>query len=256
MPYAARGVYAWAHMRVALLSDVHANLAALEAVLSDANAERVEAIWNVGDVVGYGPNPDQVIELMVTEGARCVAGNHDAAVAGLISLEDFNPRAAAAARWTIEHTTPASREYLTALPQVEKQGSYTLVHGTLRDPIWEYLTTFDAARAHFAAQETPYSVVGHTHLPLVVREVSPGRVEAFTPESGTVVEIGEERLCINPGGVGQPRDGDPRAAYAVLDTDAATVSFHRVAYDIATTQERMRAAGLPEALAVRLEFGR
>jgi predicted phosphodiesterase len=243
-------------MRVALLSDVHANLAALEAVLANANAERVEAIWNVGDVVGYGPNPDRVVELMVIEGAVCVQGNHDAAVAGVVTIETFNELAAQAVRWTIAHTTAATREYLAGLPPVTHEGFYTLLHGTLRDPTWEYLTTFDAAHAHFAAQETPYSVVGHTHLPLVIREVSPGRVEAFTPEDGLVVELGEERLAINPGGVGQPRDGDPRSSYAVLDTDSGTIAFHRVEYDIAQTQQRMLAAGLPEALAARLEFGR
>jgi diadenosine tetraphosphatase ApaH/serine/threonine PP2A family protein phosphatase len=139
---------------------------------------------------------------------------------------------------------------------VEQEGFYTIVHGTLRNPVWEYLSTFEAAEAHFRGMETPYSVVGHTHLPLIVREVSPGRVEAFTPNPGLTFELGEERLSINPGGVGQPRDGDPRASYAILDTDAGTVSFRRVEYDIALTQQRMVSAGLPEALAARLEFGR
>lgn len=243
-------------MRVALLSDIHANLAALEAVLADANDRGADTVWNMGDSVGYGPNPDRVVELLVIEGAQCVMGNHDAAVAGLIGTEEFNHLAAAAARWTIEHTSVATREYLAGLPKSEKDGFYTRCHGTLRNPVWEYLTTFDAANGHFAAQETPYSVVGHTHLPLVVREVSPGRVEATTPEAGGVVELGEERLSINPGSVGQPRDGDPRASYAMLDTASGTVSFHRVEYDIADTQRRMREAGLPEPLATRLELGR
>jgi predicted phosphodiesterase len=243
-------------MRVALLSDIHANLAALEAVLADANDRQADAIWNMGDTVGYGPNPDRVVELMVIEGAHCVMGNHDAAVAGLIGTEEFNTLAATAARWTVEHTTLATREYLAGLPQSEKDGFYTRCHGTLRNPVWEYLTTFDAANGHFAAQETPYSVVGHTHLPLVVREISPGRVEATTPDDGDVVELGEERLSINPGSVGQPRDGDSRAGYAVLDTALGTVSFHRVTYDIEITQRRMLEAGLPGPLATRLEFGR
>ncbi len=243
-------------MRVALISDVHANLAALEAVLRDADAERTEAIWNLGDVVGYGADPDRVIELMVIEGARCVMGNHDAAVAGLISTETFNGMASKAIAWTVLHTTPQTREYLAGLPRVEKDGFYTLLHGTLREPLWEYLTTFEAARAHFEVQETPYSIVGHTHLPLVVREVRPGRVEATTPEADAVIELGEERLCINPGSTGQPRDGDPRASYAVLDTDAGTLAYHRVAYDIKASQKRMLEAGLPDALAGRLAIGR
>lgn len=243
-------------MRVALLSDIHANLAALEAVLADADDRQADSAWNMGDAVGYGPNPDRVIELLVIEGALGVMGNHDAAVAGLIDTDDFNALAAAAVRWTVAHTTTATREYLAGLPKFEKDGFYTRCHGTLRDPVWEYLTTFDAANAHFAAQDTPYSVVGHTHLPLVVRELSPGRVEATTPEDGDIVELGEERLSINPGSVGQPRDGDSRAGYAMLDTALGAVSFHRVAYDIALTQRLMLEAGLPEALAARLEFGR
>ncbi len=243
-------------MRVALLSDIHANLAALEAVLASANGQHIDTVWNVGDAVGYGPDPDRVIELMVIEGATCVRGNHDAAVAGAIGLELFNPLASRAVEWTIEHTTVATREYLAGLPPIATEGFYTLVHGTLRDPAWEYLTTYESAHAHFAVQPTPYSVVGHTHLPLVVREIAPGRLEAFTPEDGLIVELGEERLAINPGGVGQPRDGDPRASYAVLDTDIGTIAFHRVEYDIASTQRRMLQAGLPEALASRLEFGR
>jgi predicted phosphodiesterase len=243
-------------MRVALLSDVHANLAALEAVLEHADNERYEGVWNLGDLVGYGPDPDRVIELMVIEGARCVMGNHDAAVAGLIETETFNSLAAQAVSWTVSHTTPESREYLAGLPRIERDGFYTRLHGTLREPLWEYMSTFEAAKAHFDVQDTPYSVVGHTHLPLVVREVSPGRVEAITPEPGAVVELGEERLCINPGSAGQPRDGDPRVSYAILDTDEGTIAFHRVEYDVDATQKRMRAVGLPEALAGRLSIGR
>lgn len=243
-------------MRVALLSDIHANLAALEAVLKHADDERSECVWNLGDLVGYGPDPDRVIELMVIEGARGVMGNHDAAVAGLIGTETFNPLAAQAVAWTIGHTTLESREYLAGLPKVERDGFYTRLHGSLREPLWEYVSTFEAARTHFALQETPYSVVGHTHLPLVVREVSPGRVEAITPEPEAVIELGEERLCINPGSAGQPRDGDPRVSYAILDTDEGTIAFHRVEYDIETTQTRMRARGLPEPLAGRLSIGR
>ncbi|MCZ2112153.1 MAG: metallophosphoesterase family protein [Dehalococcoidia bacterium] len=243
-------------MRVVVLSDVHANLVALEAVLADADAERADRVWHLGDLVGYGPEPDRVIELMVIEGATCVMGNHDAAAAGLTGTEWFNPVAAEAAKWTAERISTASREWLANLPKIERDGFYTLTHGTLRDPLWEYLTTFETARGHFALMETPYSCVGHTHLPLIIREVAPGRFDAFAPEDGAVVELGEERLCFNPGGVGQPRDGDPRASYAVLDTDAGSITFHRVEYDVATTQRRMREVGLPEPLVTRLQAGR
>ena len=243
-------------MRVALLSDVHANLAALEAVLAAAEAESYDAVWHMGDLVGYGPDPDTVIERMVVVGAACVMGNHDAAAAGIISTEHFNQMAAQAIRWTMAHASDASLEYLAGLPEVMSVTVYTRVHGTARDPIWEYLITFEAAKGHFDAVTTPYSIVGHTHLPLVVREVSPGRVDAWTPADGETIELGEDRVCINPGGVGQPRDGDPRSCYALLDSEAGTVTFHRVAYDVVRTQERMRKAGLPRMLVERLAVGR
>lgn len=243
-------------MRIALLADVHSNLAALEAVLADAEGDRYDAVWHMGDLVGYGPDPDSVIERMVLEGAGCVMGNHDAAAAGIIPLGQFNPTAAEAMRWTIDHIYDASLGYLAALPDVISDQVYTRVHGTARDPIWEYLSTFEAAKGHFEAVSTPYSIVGHTHLPLVVREIAPGRVDAWTPADGECVELGEERLCINPGGVGQPRDGDPRSCYALLDSDAGTVTFRRIAYDVPAAQARMRAAGLPRMLIERLATGR
>jgi predicted phosphodiesterase len=243
-------------MRVAILSDVHANLAALEAVLADADAGRADSVWHLGDLVGYGPDPDRVIEIMVIEGATCVMGNHDAAAAGSIGPAGFNPAAARAADWTAATITQASREWLTNLPQIEEQGFYTLTHGTLKDPLFEYLSTFETARSHFDVLSTPYSCVGHTHLPLVIREVAPRRFEAFAPRDEDVVELGEERLCFNPGGTGQPRDGDPRACYALLDTDAGAITFHRVAYDVTVTQRRMVNAGLPERLVKRLAVGR
>jgi diadenosine tetraphosphatase ApaH/serine/threonine PP2A family protein phosphatase len=243
-------------MRIALLSDVHANLAALEAVLAHAEAHGAEGVWHTGDLVGYGPDPEEVIARLREIGAACVIGNHDAAVAGLIGTEDFNALAAAASAWTTERITAEGKAFLAALPEVERDGNYTRVHGTLRDPVWEYLVTYEAARAHFELQETTHSVVGHTHLPLVVWETAPGEMDALRPEDGTVFELGERRCCLNPGGVGQPRDGDPRACYALLDTGDGTVTFRRVPYDVAATQRRMIELGLPEALANRLARGR
>lgn len=243
-------------MRIAILSDVHANMAALEAVLADADAQRTEGVWHLGDLVGYGPDPDRVIEIMVIEGAVCVMGNHDAAAAGTIGTDRFNTTAANAARWTAETISAPSREWLAGLPQIATQEFYTLVHGTLADPLFEYLSTFEAARSHFALQQTPYSCVGHTHMPLVLREIAPGRLDVVAPDDGDVVELGEERLCFNPGGTGQPRDGDPRACYAVLDTGAGALTFHRVEYDVTATQRRMVDAGLPELLVSRLAMGR
>ena len=243
-------------MRVALISDVHANLAALDAVLREAQASRVEAVWHTGDLVGYGPDPDEVVARMIDLGARCVLGNHDAAVAGLMDVSEFNDLAAAGCRWTLAHTSDDTRGYLGALPRTNREGEYTRVHGSLRDPIWEYLTTHEAAEAHFALQQTRFSVFGHTHLPTVLFENAAGVIEGFAPVDGEVVELAELRAAINPGGVGQPRDGDPRACFAVLDTAANEITFRRVAYDIATTQRRIRERGLPRMLATRLAAGR
>jgi predicted phosphodiesterase len=243
-------------MRVAVMSDVHANLAALEAVLADAEALHADALWHLGDLVGYGPDPDRVIEIMGIEGAICVMGNHDAAAAGVIGTEWFNPAAARAACWTAETITEASRRWLANLPRIDQEGFWTLAHGTLRDPLFEYLSTFESARGHFETMPTPYSCVGHTHLPLVVREVAPGQLDAFAPGDSDVIELGEERLCFNPGGAGQPRNGDPRASYALLDTDAGSITFRRVDYDFCVTQQRMVEAGLPEPLVARLAVGR
>ncbi len=243
-------------MRVALLSDVHSNLAALDAVLAHAENARYEAVWHMGDLVGYGPDPNEVVARMIAEGAACVMGNHDAAVAGIIDLEAFNDTAAEAARWTKGIISEDTREYLAKLPRMEEDGDYTRVHGSANDPIWEYLSTYDAARRHFESVQTRHSVVGHTHLPLVVREIGDGEVEASAPGDGECVELGEGRVCLNPGGVGQPRDGDTRSSYALLDTGAGDVTFYRVEYDIARTQVRMRERGLPRMLIERLAMGR
>jgi predicted phosphodiesterase len=241
---------------VALLSDVHANLVALDAILSRVQEAGAEAIWHTGDLVGYGPDPDGVVNRLRELGAVCVLGNHDAAVAGLIDVEGFNPLAAAASRWTAETASEESIRFLASLPEVDSDERHTRVHGTLREPLWEYLTTTAAARAHFSLQETRVSIVGHTHLPLAIRETGEGKIVAVTPADGQSLELNDERWCLNPGGAGQPRDGDPRACWALLDTGARVITFHRVDYDIAETQRRMRAAGLPERLAARLSLGR
>lgn len=243
-------------MRVALISDVHANLVALEAVLTDAEGRGAEAIWNLGDTVGYGPDPNGVVARLVEAGAVSVLGNHDAAATGAIGTEWFNSLAAEAAEWTRAHLEPETAATLAGLGEVVREREWSLAHGTLRQPLWEYLITEEAAEGHFDLQETPYSAVGHTHVPLLLRRGTEG-VKGQTPVPGEAVALGEEGLvCVNPGSVGQPRDGDPRSSYALVNTEAGTVAHHRVPYDIGETQRRMGEAGLPRQLAERLRFGR
>jgi diadenosine tetraphosphatase ApaH/serine/threonine PP2A family protein phosphatase len=222
-------------MTVALLSDIHANLVALEAVLADLPP--VDAIWVMGDTVGYGPDPADTLALLRERGATLVAGNHDRAVATGEGLELFNSAARAAAERHRSWLSPADRDALAALPvTLEPADRYAICHGSPRDPLWEYV--FDARTAAFAMAGIAATrcCVGHTHVPATFR-------------------TGDGKLMVNPGSVGQPRDGDPRASYAILDVDRATVDFHRVEYDIQETQRRMRELKLPDMLADRLAFG-
>jgi diadenosine tetraphosphatase ApaH/serine/threonine PP2A family protein phosphatase len=236
-------------MRILVVADVHANLAAFTAVIDAAGS--FDVIWSLGDLIGYGPEPRECIELLRRHEHLAIAGNHDLAAVEMIGLEDFNPFAAEAARWTMGQLTEPERAWLRALPAVVVEGEFTLAHGSLADPVWDYLTTRGKARDHLALQSTPYSLVGHTHLPVVFFED-----EARGLEHGDSLALAGRRFVANPGGVGQPRDGDPRAAFALLDTDAGLIEFRRVEYDIAATQVRMRAAGLPAFLIERLRWGR
>ncbi len=241
-------------MKVAVLADVHANLPALETVLQHAEREGAERVWVLGDIVGYGPDPDAVVRELKARDCAAVMGNHDAAAVGILTTADFNPVAAAAAEWTANAIEEDTRAFLRGLPPVLELGEVTLVHGTLREPLWEYLITYEAARAHFERQRTPLSLVGHTHVPLLLRERG-GEIAVERPVPGQRIPLGDDQLCLNPGSVGQPRDGDPRASYAILDLAEGWATIHRLEYPIALTQERIRAAGLPEALAARLSLG-
>ncbi len=245
-------------MRIAIIADVHSNLEALEAVLRHAEGEdALGQVWCLGDIVGYGPDPAPCLALLRRFDLRCVPGNHDHAVIGLLSTDDFNRDAAAAAHWTAGQLSPEECHYLENLPHVLREGDFSLVHGTLRWPIWVYLYSPEAALAHLQRQQTPFGLVGHTHVPmLVVEDEKAGEgCQVHYPEGGTMVKLGDRRLIINPGGVGQPRDGDRRASYAVYDGDARTVTIHRLEYDIVATQEKMEAAGLPRWLIYRLSIG-
>ena len=244
-------------MRVAIVSDIHANLAAFEAVLAHAGpAGAIDALWCLGDTVGYGPQPNECTALLRGFEQRTVAGNHDLAACGRMGTDEFNAAAAAAARWTAEQLAEAERSFLEELPPVLCEGEFTLVHGSLRWPEWEYLLSGEQAQAHFELQGTPYGLVGHSHLPFVCNEGVDAPPSLRPAIDGERVELAEGRLILNPGSVGQPRDGDPRASYVVYDTDTRVATFCRVEYDIEATQRAMDAAGLPRWLSERLSEGR
>jgi diadenosine tetraphosphatase ApaH/serine/threonine PP2A family protein phosphatase len=239
-------------VRVAVLSDIHANLVALDAVL--ANVGTVDAIWHLGDVVGYGPEPDGVVERLSGLGAVGVAGNHDLAAVGGDQIEWFNADARAAMEWTRRRISPTTRQWLTDLPPRHRSADFSLVHASERDPVWEYVTTVAIARANLAVLGTRYGLHGHTHLPMVWTERD-GRVEAVSPRNSSTYQLNDDRALLNPGSVGQARDGDPTASYLVIDDAAGLCTWRRVAYDIPSVQAAMIEAGLPRRLADRLGFG-
>ncbi len=243
-------------MRYAILADIHANLAAFTAVLSDIEQRGgVDEMWCLGDVVGYGPDPHQCIELLRRGKHVGIAGNHDWAAIGKLDTGDFNPDAAAACHWTTQQLSPEDVEYLESLPTVRQQGDFTLAHGSPREPIWEYLLSTSNAKENFAYFPSKFCLVGHSHLPLVFKlnEDSSCSFNRFLPDVKMV--LGEARLIINPGGVGQPRDGDPRASYVIYDGETGLIRLYRVPYDIGATQQRMVKCGLPMRLVARLSYG-
>jgi len=243
-------------MRCAVVADIHANLAAFTAVLDDVERRGgVDELWCLGDVVGYGPDPHSCIGLLRGFNHLCVAGNHDWAAIGRLSTSDFNPYAAAACRWTGQQLNPDDVAYLDRLPLVTHKGDFTLVHGSPREPIREYLLSPGSAGENFAFFSSPFCLVGHSHVPLVFEYSQTGTCSVSEFLDGSVLELGENRMIINPGGVGQPRDGDPRAGYAIYDSEARLVSHYRVPYDIGATQAKMVDYGLPMPLVNRLSYG-
>ncbi len=239
-------------MRIGVLSDIHANLAALDAVL--AAMPSVDGIWQLGDVVGYGPDPNGVVARLREVGATGVRGNHDAAALGELDTEAFNIDARRAIEWTRTAISDGALAWLEALPEHAQLGGFTLVHGSPRDPIWEYVTSTPVARAGIAAMATPNGLHGHTHVPIAFIDDG-GRLEAMSPGAGSRMAIDGRRVLLNPGSVGQPRDGIPTASWLLLDMDDDTVTWHRTAYDISPVQAAMVEAGLPERLVERLSYG-
>jgi predicted phosphodiesterase len=245
-------------MRILVVSDVHSNLEALDAVLADAErGGPIEAIWCAGDIVGYGPDPDAVIGTLRARGVSAVAGNHDLAVCGKMPLDDFNAVAAEAAVWTERHIGDTARDYLATLPlTASPRREVTMVHGSLRSPEWEYLLSAEQAAAQFALQQTPYSIIGHSHLQFWMEERDGQPPRICVADDGAALPLGETRLILNPGSSGQPRDGDPRAGYMLYDDAAAAVTWHRVDYDASVTHRKIVEAGLPPYLGSRLLIGR
>ena len=241
-------------MRVAVISDIHGNLHALEAVLQAVDEQRVDVTWCLGDLVGYGPRPNRCCALTAERAAICLAGNHDLAVRGDIDLEEFAGDAAAAAAWTRGVLDDDSRSYLAGLEPSARAEGVELYHGSPRDPVWEYVLSDEAAAAALELTRAPIVLVGHSHVALVIRAEGDSLSGGLAPD-GSELELGDDRWLLNPGSVGQPRDGDPRAAWLLLDLDARSARFHRVPYPIERTRAEIRERGLPELLGARLERG-
>jgi predicted phosphodiesterase len=239
-------------MRIVVLSDIHSNLVALDAVL--AAAGRADAIWHLGDVVGYGPDPNGVVDRLREAGAIGVRGNHDAAAVGGNEIEWFNPDARRAMEWTRRQLQPGTRDWLAALPERRTEAGCELVHGSPRQPIWEYVTTSSAARVNIDLLTEAVGLHGHTHVPVAWLDVD-GRIELLTADDDSTLDLEGRTALVNPGSVGQPRDGNPDASYLVLDPDAGRLEWHRASYDIGAVQDAMRDAGLPGPLVERLSNG-
>lgn len=240
-------------MRICVLSDIHANLAALEAVRDDLPA--VDETWVLGDIVGYGPQPNEVIRALQEMGARSVLGNHDGAAIGTVDVRPFNPEARAAIVWTAGVIDDNTRAYLATLPEVRREGQLTAVHGSPRDPVWEYIVSPAVAAANLRSFDTRLCLFGHTHLPVIFR-ADDRRMEEVPATPDAPLQLDAKRALVNPGSVGQPRDGNPAAAYLILDTDTVVAEFRRVRYDVEATQSLMQQAELPPRLAERLSYGR
>jgi diadenosine tetraphosphatase ApaH/serine/threonine PP2A family protein phosphatase len=246
-------------LRVAVLSDIHSNRQALEAVLGAVEEADVDQTWCLGDMVGYGADPDVCTALVRERCDTCLVGNHDLAVLGALDISSFSEGAAVAVEWTRKNAGEETLSFLGELEPTASQAGVGLFHASPRDPVWEYVLSTDQAEAGFEAQEKRVGLIGHSHIALFfVRApgARPGHAQGAQAEAGLEIELPDGQWLLNPGSVGQPRDGDPRAAWLELDTDAWTARWHRVGYDIAAAATAIRAADLPPALADRLEAGR
>jgi diadenosine tetraphosphatase ApaH/serine/threonine PP2A family protein phosphatase len=245
-------------VRVAAITDIHSNLPSLEAVLAAIDASGVEEIWCLGDVVGYGAEPDECADLVRERCALCLVGNHDLAVLGALDVAAFSEAAAAAVAWTREKVAARTLEMLRELEPAGAREGIALFHASPRDPVWEYVLSAEQADANLDAHDDQVALIGHSHVSLFfVRRAAEaqGEVRGAEAGDGTLLELGADRWLLNPGSVGQPRDGDPRAAWLELDLAAGAARFHRVEYDTERAAAAIAAAGLPRRLAERLHVG-
>ena len=245
-------------MRYLLLSDIHANLYALQAVLKDAEG-KYDSAWFLGDVVGYGPHPNECIELLAGLNCLGVAGNHDWAAVGNLGTHHFNPEAQRVLAWTRSVLSQSSLQYLESLQlSVVAEDDFTLAHGSPRQPIWEYVLHATVAMANLGHFSTRYCIVGHTHHPIIYQGPHGRRRicrDLMLMETNDPQPLPGARLILNPGSVGQPRDGDPRASYAILDPAMGTLAYRRVDYPVTRTQEAMLELDFPARLIYRLILG-
>lgn len=242
-------------MTIAILSDIHGNRHALEAVMADVTASGAEEIWCLGDLVGYGAEPDACVEIVMAHADLCLVGNHDLAVRGDLPLTEFSPGAAMAAQWTQEVMTAEPLAFLRTLEPARRLDGVGLFHASPRDPVWEYVLSTLLAELCLDAQEDRVCFIGHSHVALAFWRQEGEPATGTTCDAGTELDLATGEWLINPGSVGQPRDGDPRAAWLLLDPDTWTAAFRRVPYDIAGAAAAIRAARLPESLAERLAYG-
>jgi len=244
-------------MKLALISDIHANIEALDAVIADARASSVDEILCLGDIVGYGANPNECIDLIRKSCSLILLGNHDSAAVGQLSTQHFNIHAKIAIEWTTENLTAASHDFLKALPLKETKFSQTFVHATPYEPnMWYYITSLEEAAFNFQFFDTDFCFVGHTHIPIIIVLEDEKEVYVHQGETLNYGHLENVRFLINVGSVGQPRDRNSKSCYGILDTDAKTFTYHRVQYDIGKTQAKMRKIKMPEFLITRLEEGR
>jgi predicted phosphodiesterase len=241
-------------VRIAVFSDVHANLHALQAVLAEIDAGGFDELWCLGDVVGYGPRPNECSVLVRERADVCLAGNHDLVVLGKIPMLAFAADAGVAALWTQRALNDDARSFLEGLEPMATRPGAELFHGSPRDPVWDYVLTEDAARQSFAATSEPLLLVGHSHIALQLSNDGLA-LHGGMAAAGMRVQLGGPRRLLNPGSVGQPRDGDWRAAWLEIDKDAGWATFRRTEYPVELTQTEMREQGLPEILAERLATG-